>query len=168
MEPEVIKRPVGRPPINRTDTSTPMRSEEPRQRKRKGTIAQDKFAIPLEEIPEGSSYEWKRKTVYGAGDPSYDVMMREQGWLPVDVSRHPDFMPPNWSGAIERDGLVLMERPIELTREAQDEERLSARLAVRTKEEQLGIAGNGQFDRRNGSQSLAKVNKTIEPMEIPE
>jgi len=167
MEPEA-KRGSDRPQIHRTDTSTPMRSEEPRRRRLKGNIAQDKFAIPAEMIPEGSSYEWKRKTTYGASDPSYDVLMRTQGWLPVDVSRHPEFMPPGWSGSIERDGLILMERPIELTREAQEEERLSARLAVATKETQLGLAGNGEFERRNGNNPLVSVKRSVEPMEIPE
>lgn len=170
MEPEVTRRGPGRPPINRTDTSTPMRSEVPRERKRKGNSAQDKFAIPPEMIPEGSSYEWKRRTVHNASDPAYEVDMAEQGWLPVDVKRHPEFMPPGWTGAIERGGLILMERPIQLTQEAQEESEKAARAQVRAKEEQIGIAGNGQFERRNGRDSMAsvKASRAAEPLDIPE
>lgn len=165
---EPTRRGPGRPPLARAEVRSDVRSEAPRERKRKGNLAVDRFAIPLEEIPPGTSYEWKRKTVLNAGDPAYDVLMREQGWLPVDVKRHPDFMPPGWQGAIERDGMILMERPQQLTDEARQEEQANARMMVRSKEEQMGIAQSGQFDRRNGNSSLSKVSRSIEPMEIPE
>lgn len=166
---EEPRRGPGRPRINRTDVSTPMRSEgerEPlRTRKRKGNFVVDKFAIPDGEIPPGTSYEWKRETVYGASDPSYDVMMREQGWLPVDVSRHPQFMPPGYKGPIRRDGLILCERPIELTQEAHQEERDKAIGVLRAKQQQLGVAPAGTMER-----TAPKITKTYErvDMEIPE
>jgi hypothetical protein len=155
----------GRPRLARADDGAPMRKPV-RERKRKGTIAQDKFAIPAHLIPDGSTYEWKRKAVYGANDPSYDVMVREQGWEPVDVSRHPEFMPPGWKGAIEREGQVLMERPVELTEEARAEERQSAKLAVWTKEAQLGQAPDGQFARTNKGAPMASIHKSYEPIAV--
>lgn len=115
--------------------------EELRQslsRKRKGTTTSDKFFIPPDQIPDGWSYEWKRHTLYNQEDPSYTVEQYEQGWRPVPVSRHPQFMPVGHKGAeILRDGLMLMERPIELTREAMAETDGTAKRQFRDKMAQL-------------------------------
>ena len=140
------RRPVGRP---RKDESirSEMRSQPLRQRKRKGGQMSDIFHIDPSAIPTGLSYEWKRHTVYGKGDLSYDIKMREQGWLPVDASRHPELVPDGHTGAIIRDGLILMERPIELTQEALDEDRLLAKAAVDAKKQQLGQAPKGTMTR---------------------
>ena len=58
---------------------------------------------------------------------------------------------------MQRDGMILMERPIELTREARAEERAAARDAVIQKERQLFEAGEGEFARKG-----VQVSTTIE------
>lgn len=118
-----------------------------RQRKRKGVQSNDRFHVDKDRIPAGTSYEWKRHTVLGQSDPAYNVEMREQGWEAVDASRHPEFMPDGYTGPIVRDGMILMERPIELTQEAEAENRQRAFLEVRQKEEQLAGAPAGTFER---------------------
>lgn len=138
-----------------------------RERKRKGGQVSDKYALSPEMIADfdarGMTPEWKREIVYGAGDPAYDVFMREQGFEPVDASRYPDYVAPGTTGAIRRDGLILMERPKELTAEAKEEDRRNARDAVRVKEEQLGTAPKGQLPRqRADGSSTVSVNRTIE------
>ena len=122
----------------RETTTEPMREAEPvRERKRKRPGNVDEFYIPENMIPPGSSYEWKRSTVYGASDPGYDMSLRENGWLPVDSSRMPGWMPDGYAGPVIRKGMILMERPIELTEEARMEQADEAFRAIRAKEEQM-------------------------------
>lgn len=114
-------------------------SEPRRTRRRKATAVEDIFYIPVEEIPEGSSYEWKRWAVVGQEDPFYIAQMREQGWEPVDPKRHPSWLPPGYSQPyIIKGGQILMERPIELTEEARAEQKVLARQQVREAEARLG------------------------------
>lgn len=128
----------------------------------------DKYFIPPEEIPDGWTYEWKRVSVMGKVDHNYQNSLLRMGWEPVPVSRHPDRMPMGWTGPIEIDGLMLMERPAELTEEARKIELRQARQQVRTKEEQLNNPPSpGQFERANKDNSLVKIRKSHEPMPIP-
>lgn len=141
MEIEIEKRGPGRPRKEDVATRAAARSDSGRVRKRKGGQLNDRFRV--DNIPEGVSYEWKRVTVWGKEDPSYDVLMREQGWEPVESGRHPELVPNGHKGAIIRDGLMLMERPIELTEEARREELEAARDAISIKKQQLGEAPSG-------------------------
>ena len=129
----------------------------------------ERFYVDPSVIPPGWSYEWKRRTIYNMEDPAYQVHLTRMGWEPVPASRHPEMMP---GGAgfktIERDGLVLMERPLEITEEARQIELRRARAQVRAKEDQLSSAPQGQFDRSNKEASLVKVKKSYSPIEIPQ
>jgi hypothetical protein len=123
---------------------------ERRRRRRSSLVSEDKFFIPPGEIPDGSSYEWKRETVLGREDPFYIASMREQGWEPVDPKMHPNWLPPGYTGnAIRREGMILMERPIELTQEAQAEQRTLARKQVREAEQRLGKTPDGTMTREH-------------------
>lgn len=114
----------------------------PRQRRRQHSSLenQDAFYFPLDQVPEGSSYEWKRYSVHGQHDPFYLAKMRQQGWEPVIASKHPDVVPPGYAEQyIVKDGMILMERPAELTEEARSEMRTMARQQVREAEQRLGL-----------------------------
>lgn len=129
----------------------------------------DEFAIDLDIIPDDWSYEWKAHSVMGAVDPSHQIQLRKKGWEPVPASRHPELMPTGYTGdTILRKGMILMERPMELTKEARDIANRNARLQVRAKEEQLSAAPPGQFERNNKDNTLVKVKKGYEKIEIPE
>jgi hypothetical protein len=129
----------------------------------------DEFYIDPADIPEGWSYEWKRRTVLGAEDPAYQVALARAGWEPVPTSRHPSYMPMGGDYPfIERKGMILMERPLEITEDARSAELRKARLQVRQKEAQLNSAEGGQFERTNKDQSLVKVRKSYEAMPIPD
>lgn len=130
--------------------------------------APDDFYIPPSDIPDGWTYEWKRKTLLGQEDPAYQVQLAQKGWEPVDSRRHPSYMPVGYTGrTIERKGMILMERPLEITEEARNFELRKARNQVRQKEAQLSGAPEGQFDRNNKDSSLVKVKKSYEAMPIP-
>jgi hypothetical protein len=121
---------------------------KPRVRRRKATVVEDQFYIPLDEIPEGLSYEWKRYTVNGQEDPYYIANMREQGWEPVDPKRHPNWVPPGYSQPhIIKGGQILMERPIELTEEARAEQKMLAKRQVREAEQRLGRTEGNEMQR---------------------
>lgn len=129
----------------------------------------DKFYIDPKTIPDGWSYEWKTLAVLGKENPSYQVAVAQRGWEAVPRSRHPEMMPGNYRGeTIEREGMILMERPLEITKEVQAAEYRKARGQVKGKEEQLGMSPSGQFERSNKGDSMVKVNKSYESIKIPE
>jgi hypothetical protein len=129
----------------------------------------DKYYIDPRIIPDGWSYEWKTLTVLGKENPGYQVSLAHRGWEAVPRTRHPEMMPENHRGeTIERDGQILMERPLEITNEVKAHEYRKAREQVRGKELQLGAAPGGQFERDNKGNSMVKINKTYESIPIPE
>lgn len=130
----------------------------------------NEFYIDPRIIPDGWSYEYKRFTVLGAQDPSYQVSLSMKGWEPVPASRHPELMPDNYHGdAIERKGMILMERPAEITQEAIAREHRKAVSQVRQKEQQLNGTPAGTFERDNKGTPLVKVNRSYEALiPIPE
>ncbi len=122
---------------------------------RKRTTSTDAFDIPLDIIPPGFSYQWNAIEVTGQPQTATMITMAENGWRPVPAGRHEGrFMPAGYSpeGPIIRDGLRLEERPIELTREAQREERQKANALVQAQQEQLGLTKRmpDGFSRDNG------------------
>jgi hypothetical protein len=103
------------------------------------SASDDPFWIPPEEIPEGLDYQWKRFSMYGQEDPFYISHMRQQGFEPVDPKRHPNWVPSDYKlPHIVKGGQILMERPIELTREAEAENRIIARAQLTDAEARLG------------------------------
>ena len=127
------------------------------------------YYIELGIIPEGWSYEWKTRTILGAEDPAHQVALARKGWEIVPASRHPELMPIGYKGVeITRKGMVLMERPLEITQEAKNAEYRKARMQMRDKEAQLTQAKGGEFDRSNKGDPLVKINKKYEAIPIPE
>ena len=156
----------------------PMRDDDPRSRAAKraaevrGNVGSmdegvDDFYIDMREVPDGWTYEWKRRTIAGQEDPAYQVSLARMGWEPVPAERHPNMMPLNGRYAtIERKGMMLMERPMELSQEARSIELRKARQQVANKKSQLGSAPDGQFGRDHASVK-PKVSSSYEPMPIP-
>jgi hypothetical protein len=128
----------------------------------------DELALDQVDIPEGWTYEWKRRTVYGREDPAYDTKLARTGWEPVPAERHPAMMPKGYRGEITREGLVLMERPKAITDRVKQIMYERARGAVRLKEQQLNEAPQGTFERVDErGHPTARVRTTHSPVEIP-
>jgi len=189
MDAEVTKMSRGRPkkviedmrpePIAeaREDMRTSQREEDPRSRAErraaeirkhlKGDTSDgaDRFYVDPHIVPDGWSYEWKRKTIWGKEDPAHEVELARQGWEVVPASRHPQMMPKgNWQ-TIERDGMILMERPKVLTDDIHKENLRKARLQVKAKEAQLNQAPDGTFD-RDDPRVKPNIKKSFEAMKI--
>ncbi len=137
---------------------------------------QDEFHIDPRIVPDGWSYEWKRKTVLMAerddgANASYMTIVQQRGWEPVPTSRHPHLMPKGHPGnaAIEKKGQILMERPLEITKEIQAQELRKARAQVGQKEAQLNNAPPGTFGRDNKGSPLTNIKKAYghEPIAVP-
>jgi hypothetical protein len=108
-----------------------------RQRRYKGGDMPNEFDVPMDQIPAGMSYQWNVHTIFGQENHSMNAHMQMQGWEPVHSSRHPHLCPKDYDGPIIVKGQILMERPMELTQEALQEDYDRARGEVRMKEEQL-------------------------------
>ena len=163
-------RPEMRPAMREEDPRTRAARRAAELRDHRGEVQEgvDEFFVDPNDIPPGWSYEWKRKYVLGAEDPAYQVSLARAGWEPVPTSRHPSYMPDTGNyPTIERKGMILMERPAEITDEARNMELRRARQQVRQKEAQLNSAEGGQFERSNKDQSLVKINRSYESIPIP-
>ena len=128
----------------------------------------DRYKIDHLNLDPEWTYEWKRKTLLGKEDPSYEVTLARGGWEPVPLERHPEMMPTNHRGeTIEVDGMILMERPKELTEEARRVEERRAKAQVRAKEEQLYETPAGTLPRDADARVKPKISKNFERMPIP-
>ena len=132
----------------------------------------DEFYVPLDIIPDGWTYEWKRRFTFNKEDPAYAVQLARDGWEPVPVGRcrrHRAMMPADWAGTtIERGGMLLMERPEEITREFRERDLRMARAQVRVKEQQLSAAPEGTLPRDVDSRVAPRIKKSFSPIAVPE
>lgn len=125
----------------------------------------DKFHIPAEIIPDGWSYQFIACSVYGKRESTIGFM--NNGWAPVMANRHDGmFMPIGHDGPIIVDELMLVERPIELTLEAREEEIGAARNLIRTQNEQFTPRLPGA---RRHPETQLRARRTIEvlPPDVP-
>lgn len=164
---------VSRPPLRAN-----MREEDPRAaaelraQEIMGNIQQingnqDDFFFDPGSVPDGWTYEWKRRFLLNQEDPAYATQLEQYGWQPVPAARHPYMMPIGGKHVtIERKGMILMERPKMITDRVIELDRQRARDQVRVKEQQLAAAPDGQFT-RDHNQVRPKINKGYEPMPIP-
>lgn len=156
-----------------------MREEDPRARAARRAAelrdmgglddGTDEFHIASDEIPQDWSYEWKRFTVVNQEDPSYWGQVLRHGWEPVPASRHPHMVAGGGNQkVIERKGMVLCERPAEITREMRLKADREARLQVQAKEAEATGKPIGPFDRDNPRLGQ-KISRTYEaPVAIPD
>ena len=170
--------PVAEETSNRPELRAPVREENSKERAAKRAAqlrghsdvvdeGTDKFYISKDMIPDGWSYEWKRRLLLGQEDPSYAVNLARQGWEPVPVSRHPELMPVGWRGTtIELDGMILMERPSEIVDEARRMDLRRAKEQVRSKEAQLAGTPEGTMT-RDHEKARPSIKKSYEAIPIP-
>ena len=146
----------------------PVHTEARRTRQRRSTINDDPFFIPLDEIPEGSSYEWKRYSNVGEENPFYLAQMRSQGWEPVDPKRHPNWVPPGYTQPnIIKGGMLLMERPLSLTQEAKAEQRQLAKQQIREAEQRLGMTPKDTLTRQHQGVEPKITKEYMRPVNVP-
>ena len=90
------------------------------------------------ESPPGWTYEWKTHSVFNKTIPHYSNQLLRTGWAPVPANRHRELLFPEYTDeSIIIDGLMLMERPKELTDRRRLRERNKAAEQVRNSEAKL-------------------------------
>lgn len=131
----------------------------------------DRLKISKAEIPDGMDYMWVTDSVLGQPMPQRRNRFMRRGWKPVPSSRHPHLMPAGFEGEINIEGLVLMERPMELTMEARRRERMKASEQVYAREAALrggDFGPNVTFDTTHPSAQRAnRISKGYERISIP-
>jgi hypothetical protein len=125
----------------------------------------DEFYIDPSIIPEGWSYEWKRESIYGQKDDTYQLSLRQSGWEPVPYSRHRGKFAEGTGNTIERKGMLLMERPAVITDEMRRKDNLNARAAVEARKQNVD-SSKGMLGRED-SRVAPKISKGYEPMLPP-
>jgi hypothetical protein len=71
--------------------------------------------------------QWARTSCFGKPDPANINLLKSQGWREVHPKSYPGLFPDMKDRhCFERDGLMLMERPIQLTHEALAEQHQDA------------------------------------------
>lgn len=146
----------------------------PRERKRtrNSTInREDEFYVNLAAIPDDITVEWKRMSTVGEENPFYIARMREQGWEPVNPLDHPDWVPvpPGYDKtSVIKGGLILMERPKELTDEARREMKTLAKQQVREAEQRLGQTPKDTMTRDHEGAKPRLVKEIMRPVAIEE
>lgn len=117
----------------------------------------NRFAIDETRIPTGMHYEWKRQKFMGHEDIEHLVNLDANGWTPVPAERHPELSGTRLQAGKEivRGGLMLMERPTEITEEARELDGFAAKHQVASQMQRLGLQGH-----RAGGRG---IKKTIGP-----
>lgn len=171
-EVEVAERPALRPEMREEDPRARAAARVAQLREHVGDMSEgtDEFYVPPSLVPDGWTYEWKRHKIWNQEDPAYTVQLARDGWEEVPLHRNADheaMMPRNWSGnTIERKGMVLMERPSEISEQVRRMDLMRARQQVRVKEQQLATTPDGTMT-RDDSRVAPKINKSYEAIPIP-
>ncbi len=102
----------------------------------------DPYAIDPSIVPDDWVYEWKRYSIYGQIQTSYLTSLKRIGkWTEVLKESHDGmFDAPGIKGTIIHEGLILMERPWSLHKEAVDEEKNAANMALQRAKSERGLA----------------------------
>jgi hypothetical protein len=121
----------------------PQRSEQRVAQRFVLRTGSNRFEFDLTLRPQGMTYEWKRKTIFGQEDQENLINLEQNGWEPVPSERHPELSGRRAVAGAEivRGGLVLMERPEEITDEARDMDTFAARHQVAAQVQRLGLEG---------------------------
>lgn len=181
---EIVKRGPGRPPLREHEHRAEMHPEDPRElaRIRAAKIlenlgdldeATDEFHFDLSLKPEGWSWEWKRYTVLNEIQHSHINGLRRTGWEFVDARKYPSLVPIGWAESLVlRRGMVLMERPKEITLMMEARDKRLAKNQMDIKAAQIeGIDPNFTKSNRGdpiGAHGVVGAKKSYSPMAVPD
>jgi hypothetical protein len=136
----------------------------------------DRLHIDRSLIPDGMDLQWVTISVFGQAVPQRRADFEKGGWTPVhqedfDGQFNGMFMPKDADGEIVVDGLVLMARPLELSKKAKLRDRRRANETIQIKEAALRggeLSGVTLDGRHPTAVNSNRINKSIERISIPE
>jgi hypothetical protein len=117
--------------------------------------------------PPGWVYEWKTHSVWNKEYPQYVSGLQRTGWSPVPASRCRELLYKEYEGEnVIIDGMILMERPKELTERVKQREYQRAIDVVRNSERKLADAPTGTGPRTAFAETLPRVRGHVGPVTI--
>ena len=126
--------------------------------------------INFPNIPNDISLNWKLFTANGKEYPFYLQAMRKQGWEPVNPQEHPDWLmlPPGYKeDVVIVDGLILMERPMSLTKEAEADNKAVANQRMREARQRLGMTPDNTLTREHDEVKPRVSEEWNRPLPMP-
>lgn len=118
--------------------------------------------------PPGWVYQWKLFSVWNKEYPNYMANLFRRGWAAVPADRHRTKLYPGYKEEnIVQEGLMLMERPIELERRARLREERKALDQIRVSELKLSVAPPDTAPRDRNPRTRPVVRGHVGPA-IPE
>ncbi len=126
--------------------------------------------INFQNIPKDISLNWKLFTANGKEFPFYLQAMRKQGWEPVNPQEHPDWLmlPPGYKeDVVIVDGLILMERPMSLTKEAEADNKAVANQRMREARQRLGMTPDNTMTREHDEVKPRVSEEWNRPLPMP-
>lgn len=130
----------------------------------------DEFTDPwFVAAPDGWDYNWKTRSVWNREYPDYYARCLHNGWQPVPAARHREKLHPGYTGEnIEKDGMILMERPLELTNWFFERDKKRASEQVKSSEVRLRDAPPGTAPRDQHIRTFPRVGHSVGPANIPD
>lgn len=125
--------------------------------------AANRFDLDMDRIPDGMSYQWIAKTVYGKDNSEELIAMQQNGWTPVPAGRHPELTGKgaDEQGEILRGGQILHERAKETTDYVKEMERDAADEQMETQLERVAAKSKS-----NQAGRVTKVKRRMVPIAI--
>lgn len=115
--------------------------------------------------PAGWTYEWKTHSVWNKEYPQYFNALLRNGWSAVPASRHRDLVYAGYENEnIIIDGMILMERPRELTEKVRRRDIYRATDQVRSMEAKLNDAPPGTPPRNTTGFTRTQLSSHIGPV----
>ncbi len=127
-----------------------------------GAVSQ--FHVPDSLKESGWDLQWVRTACLGKDDPANVTNHMENGWRAVPGNRpgFKDFFRTDGAATIDREGLMLMERPMTLTKQAHDEDYRNSMQQRNAQVEEFALSGlPSGFDRGYGK-AATRVNRSVE------
>jgi hypothetical protein len=116
------------------------------------------------QAPAGWTYEWKTHSVWNKEFPAYLNNLYRKGWSAVPAARHRDLVYPEYEGdSIIIDGMLLMERPKELTDRQRIRDYRKAVDQIRFSEQKLSEAPAGTAPRDIHMKTMPRVSSHVGP-----
>lgn len=120
----------------------------------------DKFHIPPGDIPDGIDYQWATLTILGKVNSGPLAALAQNRWTHVPLSRHPHYGTDGglidgqkgtrigkdailYEDCIIREGMLLIERPMEITKFVQAHEKRKADDQVINQLKRVAMAPEG-------------------------
>lgn len=158
----------GRPPRDQRPVQAEAATHQPQRGDQRLTLPPeptnaDHFNLDERKVPSGMTYQGVRYSVYGQKDNQRMITAQQYHWVAVPRDRHPECATEDPEDkVILKGGLLLMERPSYLDKQAKEREKTKATGQLSNQMERLKLSPTGQENKR--MPGFAKVSSNFRPV----